>query len=385
MPIQWEAVTPAPKEKNVSIFLSPDGGNNWANVAVGITNSGLFKWTVPSINSSNCYLKVVVTDASGVTGEEQSAKAFTIDSTKPTSVIGVPPAVLSQEVGDLSTVLRPVRPSGGDAGQETPVVTRAPAQEPPAKADEEATGEFRKTPRPDEPWTSGEKAPYTGIMLPDTTKESVMKAAMAAYRGGQLQIAKDYLQQAVKMDPSDPQPHAELGKIYYTEGGFSYTSQKESFEAALYEFDKALELGGDDADVYNDRGVVLLGSKRIADAEKSFRRATELGSRPAYWCNLGMALMKLGNRAEAKAAFVQALELDVEMSEANFYMGEISASDKEWADAKAYYMKAVDGYGVESVLGKKALAGIQQAREALGEVEPEPKADSWRQKLDRVR
>jgi len=392
IPIQWEAVTPKKAERNVSIFLSPDGGNTWVAVATEIENSGRLIWDVPSINSSNCILKVTVKDASGATGDAQSAKPFTIDSTRPVSAIGVSSDVLSQAPADLGAVLSPMtgKAEGPGSAQAPKVEKPAGPSEPgatepvPGEKKEVITGELRTTPSPEEPWRKTEE-PFTGVVAPGTTEEDVLKAAYAAYKAGQLAMAKEYFKQAAGMNPKDARPHAALGKIYAREAGFNYTAKKESFEAALYEFDKALQLGGDDADVYNDRGYVLLAAKRYKDAEGSFRKAATIGAKPIYWCNLGISLLRLGRRDEAAWAFGKALEPEPEMKEANFFMGDVSAAAGKWANAKKYYTKAADGYGAESNLGKIALSGVQTAREKLGEVQPEPKTTSIQQNLDKIR
>ena len=395
MPIEWEAVTPKPTERNVSIFISPDGGSRWAVVATDIENSGVFVWDAPQVNSSNCLLKVTVKDASGVTGEAQSAKVFTIDSTRPTSAIGIAPAAMSQPLCDLSTVLRPIKGQGAEGTGAGGAPTAEEAAEG-AAPEEGATGEAAdraesvtgaaETTEPlSEAWTGPEAKPYDGTVAPGTSEEDVLKAAFAAYKAGQLSIAKQYFQQAAKLDPKDARPHAALGRIYAREATFNYSKQQDAFGAALYEFDKALALGGDDADIYNDRGFVLLGTKRNQDAEKSFAKATQLGNKAIYWSNLGIAIMRQGKKDEAAAAFGKALGLEPEMKEANFYMGEIAAAGGKWADAKAYYTKAVDAYGPDDPLGKVALAGIQKVRVALGEVQPEPVDKSMQQKLDRIR
>jgi Tfp pilus assembly protein PilF len=398
MPIQWEAVTPKPSERNVSIFISPDGGNIWSVVASDIENSGVFVWDAPQVNSSNCLLKVTVKDAGGVTGEAQSAKAFTIDSTRPTSAIGVPPAAMSQPLCDLSTVLRPMKGQGagaegapagekaaGGAAAEEGTTAAEGAEGEAAPRAEGVTGAAQPTQPLSQPWTAPEAKPYDGTVAPGTSEEDVLKAAFAAYKAGQLPIAKQYFQQAAKLEPKDARPHAALGRIYAREAAFNYSKQQDAFGAALYEFDKALALGGDDADIYNDRGFVLLGTKRNQDAEKSFAKATQLGNKAIYWSNLAIAIMRQGRKDEAAAAFGKALVIEPEMKEANFYMGEIAAGQGKWADAKTYYTKAVDAYGPDDPLGKVALGGIQKARVALGEVEPEKVDNSTQQKLDRIR
>jgi len=403
MPIEWEAVSPKPAERPVSIFLSPDGGNAWSAVATDIANSGTFLWTVPPINSANCILKIVTKDASGTEGAAESTKTFTIDSTKPTSAIGIPPAALSQPLGDLSTVLRPKAAQQGE-GQAGPPQgapqAEAPAPAPAAGATPTAPSGAaqaqmqaetmpwspEKTPAVAEPWTTPREE-GTGLeRLPLTaTEEEVLKAGFAAYKANQLPIAKEYFRRAAEMAPKDGRPHAALGRIYAREAGFNYSSQKEAYDAALYEFEKALSLSGDDADVYNDMGYVLLATKRYKDAEKAFTKATKFGEKPIYWYNLGYAFFQEKKIDQAGKAFGRALESDPEMADANFMMGRVGAAQGNWKASKEHFRKAVDVYGPDSPLGKIALAGIQTAREKLGEVEPEPTNTSIRQKLDRIR
>ena len=124
-----------PTERGISIFLSQDGGNSWSVVANDIVNTGAFLWEVPKTNCSNCVLKVTLKDADGVTGSAQSAKTFTIDSTRPRSAIGISSAAAAQPLGDLSSVMKPVAPS---ARQSRPAAG-APTAEAPAGPTAEST------------------------------------------------------------------------------------------------------------------------------------------------------------------------------------------------------------------------------------------------------
>jgi Tfp pilus assembly protein PilF len=351
--VEWEAVTANPVDRPISIFISPDGGNTWAPAATDLVNSGTYLWDVPKINSSNCLLKVTIKDASGATGSAQSAKAFIIDSTKPTSAIGLP------------------------AGGAPPAV---PAN--PVPGAEGARYQPEATPAPSEAWTAQKPQAASQTLAADASFEDVLKAAFAAYKDGQMPIAKDYFKRACLLDPKDARPHAALGRIYAREGANNFSSRKEAFEASLYEFEKAIELSGGDADTYNDMGFVLLQSERCADAANAFRKAVETGAKPIYSYNLGLALYKQNDVKGAAAAFTKAIEADPSMKEAQFFMGKISAAQGNWADARTYWGKAVDGYGPDSDMGKVALAGLEQAREKLGEVQPQPTNST---PLDRVR
>jgi len=419
LPIQWEATAPQPAPSPVSIYFSPDGGNTWKTVAADIRNSGHHTWNVPAINSSRCLLKVTVRDSSGAVGEAVSARPFTVDSGAPTSAIGVRPSEVSGRVGDLSQVLRPLEAGAGpqapDEGEKPSEkeaqegaregAAAAGAEQPSAGAPGEAAAEVPKAPAggieggqeverpfapeptepPDEAWKDAGREESERAPGPDADFEEVLKAGFAAYKAGHLSLAKEYFLRAAKLNENDPRPHAALGRIYARTAGFNYTSKKESFEAAIYEFEKALELSGGDPDVLNDMGFAFLRSGRNKDAVEALRKATERGSKPVYYYNLGFALHRRGEAGGAEEALLKAVELAGGMKEAAFLLARIFSERGHWEEAKEYWQAAADGYGPESDLGRAALSGLQEARERLGEVEPEKDGLTLREKLDRIR
>jgi len=393
MPLQWEAVAPDPAVRPISIFLSPDDGNTWELVAGDLENTGSYMWDVPRINSGRCRLKVTMRDSSGKIGEAVSKVAFAVDSTRPTSAIGVAPPEAAGPVGDLSAVLRPMAPPGPHEPEKPqsgapaePSKAPEPAEAPkPAEAPGDVAYVPEPTPAPEEPWTTQREEPFAGPPGPHATFEELLKAGFAAYRAGQLNLAKEYFRAAADMETGDPRPHAALGRIYAKSAGFNYTSKKQAFEAAIYEFEKALELGGEEADVLNDLGWIFIQSGRYEDAQETLRRAVEIGEKAMYYCNLGIALRRAGKDAEALKAFEDALEIDPEMKEAHFFLGTLYSERGEWETARGHWKKAVDGYGPDHRIGKAALAGLEKAREALGEVAPADDGPTLREKLDRIR
>lgn len=400
VPVEWVAVGPSLVERPVSIFMSPDGGNTWAKIVSDVANTGTVLWEVPKINSRNCLLKIVVKDAIGTLGADTSAKPFTVDSTRPTSAIGIAP-VVSGPLGDLGTVMRPVpvdsgarqetsAPKADMVAVETPVVPEAAPVGDAAPLAASGMGASRSglpetTPPLDEPWTDPASEAKPGMPGSDAGYSELIIAAEHAYKAGQLTIAKEFYARAVGICPDEGMPHAALGRIYAQEGSFNYTSRKQAFEAALYEFETAISLSGETADVLNDMGFVYLQTRRLGDAAQAFTRATELGDRAVYWYNLGLTFYEQGEFAAAAGALTKALESEPDNEDASFLMGDISARAGQWGEAKKHYTMAVRGYGPESDIGKLALSGIQKAREMLGEVEAIPVDTSLRQKLDRIR
>lgn len=60
----------------VSLYYSTDGGANYTSIAIGVSNTGNYNWTVPSISSANC--KIKVQDYYSSTVFDESDNAFTI-------------------------------------------------------------------------------------------------------------------------------------------------------------------------------------------------------------------------------------------------------------------------------------------------------------------
>ncbi len=404
LPIEWEAISPHAADRGISIYLSQDGGNTWSTVASGLANTGACIWTVPRTNSVNCLIKVVLQDDTGETGFAESLKTFSIDSTRPKSAIGIAPGAVGQPLGDLGKVMRPVAPCPPSGASEaspkpatgpkpstgvSPESGEAPSSMPAAKPEAAAPEGARFTPQPTEPpsaaWEGTPAEGYAGLPGPEATYDDLMKAAEQAYRSNDLPIARELFGRAAVVAPEEAAPHAALGRICARQGDFNYTSRKEAFEAALYEFEKALALGGDNADVYNDMGFVLLQSGRLTDAAAAFTSATRFGERAVYWYNLGQAQYRLKVMPAARDAFEHALSIEPGMKEAAFFMGRICSDTGDWKAAREYWSAAVDGYGPDSDMGKVALSGLQQARERLGEVSPAPENKSLAQKMDRIR
>jgi len=62
----------------VDLYFSPNGGTVWNGIATSEVNNGAYSWLVPGINSSQCLVRVVVTDTSGNEGYDVSDNVFTI-------------------------------------------------------------------------------------------------------------------------------------------------------------------------------------------------------------------------------------------------------------------------------------------------------------------
>ncbi len=78
---------------NVAIYYSTDGGTSWTAINTNTENDGVYLWTVPNVNSTNCRVRIVyLNDASAY---DISDNNFTITTTQVTDSILVTSPMLN--------------------------------------------------------------------------------------------------------------------------------------------------------------------------------------------------------------------------------------------------------------------------------------------------
>jgi CRISPR-associated protein Csy1 len=86
---------------------------------------------------------------------------------------------------------------------------------------------------------------------------------------------------------------------------------------------RAIELAPRAPPAHAALGQLHLDEERFAEALASFQSAAALNPTPRAWNNVGVALMALGRRDEARAAFEQALRLDPRYALASFNLARV--------------------------------------------------------------
>jgi len=78
--ITWSATDDVTPQANLAIAItySVNGGGSWSTVVASTGNDGAYKWTVPTINSKQCLVKVTATDAALNAAFDISDDEFTI-------------------------------------------------------------------------------------------------------------------------------------------------------------------------------------------------------------------------------------------------------------------------------------------------------------------
>lgn len=95
--------------------------------------------------------------------------------------------------------------------------------------------------------------------------------------------------------------------------------------------------------IYYDMGMIFYLDKKYKKAEKNFRHAAEMGGRDAELFNQwGLCLDRLKRSKEAEIAYLDAIEIDPEFWKAWNNLGVISFMAKEYVSARKYFSKALE-------------------------------------------
>jgi hypothetical protein len=81
-PITWEARGNL-NDTSVDLAYSLDNGTTWTDIATGKPNTGFYKWTVPSTETSGALIRVTVLDIDYMLAKDTSDATFAIDPPAP--------------------------------------------------------------------------------------------------------------------------------------------------------------------------------------------------------------------------------------------------------------------------------------------------------------
>ena len=217
--------------------------------------------------------------------------------------------------------------------------------------------------------------------------------AIAAFRGGRLEEARQRLALAVAQAPALAEAHSDLGIVLQLMG--RPLEALECFEralalrpsllgavvnrpivelaigrheAALASSDSALRVAPDNVDVLNARGVALYGLARPEEAIACFDRALAVDPKSAKtWQNRGIALAFLRRQEDAARDLDRALALDptLEFAEGALMRARLQCCDwSDFAGLRARIAAAIRG-GQRSCDALTFLALADSAADAL--------------------
>jgi len=134
---------------------------------------------------------------------------------------------------------------------------------------------------------------------------------------GHVDEAIEQFQKAVEINPNDAQIRSNLGGAFL---------QKNQTDEAIEQFQKALEIKSNYADARNNLGVALLQKGQVDEAMGQFQKVLEIKpSHAQAHYNLGLALFQKGLMNEAMAEYQKALQLKPDYAEAQNSLDKVEA------------------------------------------------------------
>lgn len=163
-----------------------------------------------------------------------------------------------------------------------------------------------------------------------------LELASAYLSRGQAQTALVEVRQALAAKPDLPEAHRMLGLIYASLGDFRQAEES---------FQRALQIGPNDADTRHNYGWYLCQQRRYADAEVQFKAALAVpGYRDGARTMLasGVCLATAGRWEDAERALARAFELDPASPAIAYNLSEVLYRRGDFERAR-FYIKRVNG------------------------------------------
>ena len=180
---------------------------------------------------------------------------------------------------------------------------------------------------------------------------------------GNLVVAKDKLERALKQDPSSPAVHSSLGLLYERLG---------DPKRADAEHRRALARSPSDPDILNNYAVFLCRNGRVAEGVQRFEQAA---ANPLYrtpwaaYTNAGVCLRSAQRDAEAEQRFARALQVRPGNAEAVLQLADLELATQRGDAAlkRVLDFLAMNGATPDLLLlGWRAAEAQQERGIALG-------------------
>jgi type IV pilus assembly protein PilF len=170
-------------------------------------------------------------------------------------------------------------------------------------------------------------AKHDGVKMQDAAVYNTQLGINYMHQG-ELSVAKDKLDRAVKQDPNYAPAHSARAMLYDRLG---------NSEVADAEFRTALRLSPNDPDMVNNYAVYLCQNGRTDEAVKKFQEAA---ANPLYrtpeaaYTNAGVCLRAAKRDDEARALFSKALQVKPSYGEAAYQLANLMFQHKELTQAR---------------------------------------------------
>ncbi len=178
--------------------------------------------------------------------------------------------------------------------------------------------------------------------------------------GGDLAEARDHCEQALRINPDDPDGHNNLGIVLQGLG---------NVPEAVKHFERALEIDANYARAHNNLGLALEQLGKVPEAIQQYEQALQIrpGFAEAHY-DLGNALLQQGKLPEAIQQYEQALRISPEYAKAHYNLGLALWRVRQPQAAISQYQQALrinPGLKEAHVNLGIALLGFGDTRDAL--------------------
>ncbi|MGE8498322.1 MAG: type IV pilus biogenesis/stability protein PilW [Pseudomonas sp.] len=190
-------------------------------------------------------------------------------------------------------------------------------------------------------------------------RDAYVQLGLGYLQHGSSERAKVPLRKALELDASNADAHAALALVFQMEM---------EPELADQHFRRAISQRPKDARLLNNYGGFLYEQKRYQEAEERYLQAADdnlYPERSRVFENLGLTLLMLKKREEAKGYFERSLRLNSRQPRALLEMAVMSYEDKEYVPARSYYdsYSQMSGQNARSLLLGTRLATIFEDRD----------------------
>jgi Flp pilus assembly protein TadD len=176
----------------------------------------------------------------------------------------------------------------------------------------------------------------------ETSLRASMDAAVAASVAGDYDDAIAKFEEVLAEVPDCHECQNGIGMIH---------AQREEYDDAETAFQRAIEIDPDYGPAYEGLAGIYNAQRRFDEAVAASERAAELSggggaaggaADPDTVFNQGLINWNAGNVEEAKAQFVQTLELDPDHGEAHYWMGMANLNEGNLSEAAALFERYVE-------------------------------------------
>lgn len=207
--------------------------------------------------------------------------------------------------------------------------------------------------------TTGDVSPMSTSKGRNEARDAYIQLGIGYLQQGETERAKLPLRNALEIDSSNADAHAVLALVF---------QQEMEPKLADEHFRKALSQRSKDARLLNNYGSFLFEQKRYSEALERYQQAAEdplYSERSRVFENIGMTLLQLKQRDEAKHYFERSLRLNSRQPRALLEMAMMSFEARDYVPARSYYQgfSAIAEQNARSLLLGARLAEIFEDRD----------------------